>query len=91
LYRYTKAVLSYSAATGLAELRASSSFAAGAEVFSSYEPGISRPDLFVNYGFVAAAKPPKDGGTYSAAAAVAAAAAAASGEQEQDEVGLYKC
>jgi len=49
-----EAVLSYNPRTGFAELRASTSFKLGAEVFGSYEPGITRSELFLNYGYVAA-------------------------------------
>lgn len=85
----SKAVLTYSAATGLAELRASAPFPMGAEVFTSYEPGISRQDLFVNYGFAAAAAKPPDDGDASAATSAPAAAASGVEEQVEDEEDVY--
>ena len=56
-----RAVITYDAEKGFAECRAASSFPVGSEVTISYEPGISRQDLFLNYGFVAARNPPREG------------------------------
>lgn len=89
VYAGSKAVLTYSAATGLAELRASAPFPLGAEVFTSYEPGISRQDLFVNYGFAAAAAKPPDDGNASAVTSAPAAAASGVEEQVEDEDDVY--
>lgn len=82
------AMLTYNASKGIAEMRATASVPVGSEVCVTYEPGISRQDLFVNYGFVAAAKrPPTEGPEITPdIAADAAAAAAAWGVNDAPEM-----
>ena len=89
VYAGSKAMLKFNARTGFAEMRASSTFPVGAEVYCSYEPGISRQDQLLNYGFVSHAEPPDDGAPPAVATFAAAAAASGVEEQEEDEDDIY--